>query len=312
LKILVIGAGAVGGYFGARLAHAGRDVTFLVRPHNAERLRREGLRIVSPHGDFHLRPKLRVAGEIDSAFDIVLLSVKAYSLSGAIDDFAPAVGESTIIVPALNGMRHMDLLASRFGPRPIAGGVCLIISEVDDAGRIVQLTNIHSLIYGEPQGGISERMERLHSTLDGAGFTARLSENITPEMWQKWVQLSSLGALTCLMRGSIGDIEAAPGGKEIALAIFDECVAVATACGYPPTAEFVAAKRADMTAVNSKLTASMYRDLKKGARVEADQIVGDFIQRGRQAGVKTPLVDAAYVNLKIYERAQADNQTAPS
>ena len=301
MKILVIGAGAVGGYFGGRLAQAGRDVTFLVRGRQADTIRRQGLQIVSPHGNATLHPTTLLANELSGAFDLILLSVKGYGLEPAMDDFAPAVGKATMILPVLNGMRHIDLLIKRFGKDGVIGGACLVSSEVDKDGRIVQLTGTQRLVYGELCGGISERMNHLDAVMQGSGFEARISPDITQEMWQKWIQLSSLGALTCLMRGTVGEVEAVPGGADTAKQILLESSSIATACGHPPREDFLSKARSTLTTRGSNLTSSMYRDLVKGARVEADQIIGDLLDRGHRLGVASPLLQAAYINLKIYE-----------
>jgi 2-dehydropantoate 2-reductase len=301
MRILIVSAGAVGGYFGGRLAQAGRDVTFLVRASRAKQLDRDGLRIISPHGNALLAPKLISAEEIDTPYDLVFLSVKAYALETAMNDFGAAVGPETMILPVLNGMRHVDLLAKRFGENAIIGGVCLVAAEIDDAGRIVQLADFQQLIYGERNGETTPRLERLDATLQGAGFDARLSTDIMQAMWEKWIQLASLGAITCLMRGTIGEIVAAPSGADLSLKVLDESAAIATSCGYKPSQALLARHAEAMTAPGSPLTSSMYRDLRKGAPVEVDHILGDFIERGAARGVATPLLKAAFVNLRIYQ-----------
>lgn len=301
MRILVIGAGAVGGYFGGRLAATGRDVTFLVRPRQAEVIREHGLRIVSPHGNATLHPKLILADEIAGSYDLIILCVKANSLDAAISDFAAAVGPGTIILPLLNGMRHLDLLTRHFGEETVIGGVCFIAAELDKEGRIVQLTGIHRLVYGERTGVNSARMDSLNQVMQGAAFEARTSENILQDMWEKWVMLASLGAATCLMRANIGEIEAVSGGTELARAILGECSAISTACGYAPGVTFLDRTEKMLTAHGSTLTSSMYRDLSKNAPVEVDQILGDLLVRGRKLGVATPLLEAACINLRIYE-----------
>jgi 2-dehydropantoate 2-reductase len=301
MRILIVGAGAVGGYFGGRLAEAGRDVTFLVRASRAKQLGRDGLRIISPHGDAVLTPKLITAEEIDTSYDFVFLSVKAYALEAAMNDFAAAVGPETMIFPALNGMRHIDLLMKRFGEHAVIGGVCLVASEIDDEGRIVQLADFQRLVYGERNGETTPRLQTLHATLQGAGFDARLSTDIMQAMWEKWVQLASLGAITCLMRGTIGEIVAAPGGADLSLKVLDESAAVATACGHKPSEALLARHAVAMIEPGSPLTSSMYRDLRKGAPVEADHILGDLIERGDAHEVATPLLKAAFVNLRVYQ-----------
>src|SRR5881394_4131256 len=301
LRILIVGAGAVGGYFGGRLAQAGRDVTFLVRPARAKQLSRDGLRIISPHGDALLSPKLVRAEEIDTPYDLVFVSVKAYALEAAMNDFAAAVGPETMILPVLNGMRHVDLLAKRFGEHAVIGGVCVVASEIDDQGRIVQLAGFQRLVYGERNGESTPRLKMLDATLQGAGFDARLSTDIMQAMWEKWVQLASLGAITCLVRGAVGEIVAAPDGAELSIDALNESVAVATACGQKPSEKVLSRHATAMTAPGSLLTSSMYRDLRKGAPVEADHILGDFIERGSAHGVATPLLKAAFVNLRVYQ-----------
>jgi len=301
MRILIVGAGAVGGYFGGRLVQAGRDVTFLVRPSRAKQLGQDGLRIVSPHGDAVLTPKLVSAEEIDLPYDLVFLSVKAYALEAAMNDFAAAVGQETMILPVLNGMRHVDVLTKRFGEHAVIGGVCQVASEIDDAGRIVQLADFQQLVYGERNGERTPRLQTLDATLQGRGFDARLSTDIMQEMWEKWVQLASLGAITCLMRGAIGEIVVVPGGADLSLKVLDESAAVATACGHKPSEALLSRHAAAMTASGSQLTSSMYRDLRKGAPVEADHILGDFIERGAAHRVATPLLKAGFVNLRIYQ-----------
>lgn len=301
MRILVVGAGAVGGYFGGRLAEAGRDVTFLARPRTADNIRTNGLRIVSPHGDATLHPKLVLANEITTPYDLILLSVKAYGLDAAMNDFAPAVGPGTMILPVLNGMRHIDLLVAKFGEDPVLGGVCLVATEVDQDGRIVQLADMQKLVYGERKGGTSDRIKALDQVMQGAGFDARISEHILQAMWEKWVQLASLGAVTCLLHGNVGEVEAAPGGANIALKILDECCSIASASGYPPREPFLAQARTMLTTRGSNMTSSMYRDMTKGSPVEADQILGNIVDRGRNLGVSAALIEAAFISLRIYQ-----------
>jgi 2-dehydropantoate 2-reductase len=313
MRILVVGAGAVGGYFGGRLAQAGRDVTFLVRPKRAEQIQAQGLRILSPrHGDSTVRPKIINAAQIASPYDVIFLSVKSYNLAGAIDDFAPAVGPQTVIFPVLNGMHHMDVLTERFGKEAVLGGVCFVSTEVDSQRRIVQLADFQSLTYGELDGKKTSRIEAVHQVFSGAGFDTAISGDILRDMWQKWVWLASVGAITCLLRGNIGEIAAVPGGAELALSVLRECAAIAGACGYPLSEAFLAEKSPQLTAPGSPLTSSMYRDLTQRAPVEVDSILGDLIERGRKHGVSAPIVQAAFASLTIYQRGRANAKGAGS
>ena len=309
MRILIAGAGAIGGYFGARLAQAGRDVTFLVRAARAEQLRADGLQIVGQGRDFSVRPQLIAAGAIAGPYDVVVLAVKAFGLTAALDDLAPAIGSETLIVPILNGLRHLDTTAARFGERPVLGGLCILSSTLDERGRIVLLSGSHELTYGERDGSTSERIRALDACLKGAGFDALLSTRVLAQMWEKWVMLAALGAITCLMRGTIGDVAAVPGGTDFARALLAEIVATAAACGYPPSAAFLERSHTTMGNVNSTMVSSMYRDLRRGNDVEAHAIVGDLVERAYAAGVATPLLAAAYANLKVYQKGRAQ---APS
>jgi 2-dehydropantoate 2-reductase len=313
MQILVVGAGAVGGYFGGRLVQAGRDVTFLVRPKHAEQIQSQGLRILSPmHGDFTAHPKAITASQISSPYDVIFLSVKSYDLAAAINDFAPAVGPQTVILPVLNGMQHMDVLTERFGKDALLGGVCFVATQVDAQGRIVQLNDMQRLIYGELDRKKTSRVEAVHRTFQEAGFDAAISEDILQAMWQKWVFLASVGAITCLLRGNIGEIVAVPGGAELSLAALHECAEIATACGYPMPQTFLTENRSQLAAPGSSLTSSMYRDLQDQARVEVDTILGDLVARGRKHGVSGPIVQAAFVSLTIYQQGRARAKAAGS
>ena len=299
MRLLVVGAGSTGGYFGGRLMQAGRDVTFLVRPRRAAQLRSTGLAIKSPQGDITLRPRLITAAEVDGTYDAILLTVKSFSLETALDDMAAAVGSGTVILPVLNGMRHVDILKARFGDN-VGGCVCKVATTLDDDGRIIQLTTMEELAYGELDGRPSPRMQAVDGFMAGAGFEARLSPVIGREMWEKWVMLATVGAVTCMMRGTVGDVEAAPGGQAFALAVLDEVIAVISAVGIPPSEGLVSAVRDQLLQKGSRTTSSMYRDLEKGQPVEADAIIGDLVRRAREAGLATPLVSAAYTHLSVY------------
>ncbi len=301
MRILVIGAGAVGGYFGGRLAAAGRDVTFLVRSARAEQLRRDGLRIVSEHGDLTMPVKTVRAGDIDGPYDVIVFGVKAFALEAAMEDFAPAVGAGTMILPLLNGMRHMDALVGRFGEAPVLGGMTRVSTDLDGEGRIVQLGPIQDVTYGERDGTITERVKVLDAAMRGAGFDARLSGEVMTAMWQKWVVLASLAAITCMMRGSIGAVAAMPEGVATANGMVDECAAIAAAEGHATAEKALANIRERLTEQGSALEASMFRDIKKGAPVEVEHIIGDLLRRGAAHDLATPLLRAAYAHLRVYE-----------
>lgn len=305
MRILVVGAGATGGYYGGRMFQQGRDVSFLVRPARAAKLRAEGLQIRSPHGDATLHPPLLTAGELAGrTFDLVLLSVKSYALDAAIEDFAPAVGPQTRILPVLNGMRHIDTLGARFGADAVLGGVSLIAATLDGEGRIVQMSPLHKLAYGLRRGTAAGGFDlaAMDAALQGAGFEARRAEDIDQELWEKWVFLASLGGICCLLRANIGEIEAVPHGAALALRLLGESAAVATAAGFAPRAEVLDNAAAFLTQPGSASASSMYRDLQAGAPLESDTILGDLVARARQAGIDVPLLESAWLQLTIHGR----------
>jgi 2-dehydropantoate 2-reductase len=303
MRILVVGAGAIGGYFGGRLLQAGRDVTFLVRPRRAAELAAGGLVIKSPNGDVTLKdPPVVQADKLSDKFDVVLLSCKAFDLDDAIRSFAPAVGPQTVILPLLNGMLHLDVLDKKFGHQRVLGGLCAIAATLNEHRQIVQLAPMQSLGFGERDGRLSDRVRAIAEAMASGKFGAAASEQIIQDMWEKWVFLASLAASTCLMRAPVGDILAAPGGKDFILGMLDECGAVAAAESHTPSGPFFERARGMLTAEGSQLTASMFRDIKAGAPVEADHVIGDLIARGDAAKVPVPKLRTAYTHLKAYEK----------
>jgi 2-dehydropantoate 2-reductase len=317
MRILVVGAGAIGGYFGGRLLQAGRDVTFLVRPRRAAELADAGLIIKSPHGDVTLAaPPTVVSDNLRQSFDLVLLSCKAYDLAGAMDSFAAAVGPHTMILPLLNGMKHLDVLDQRFGRSHVLGGLCIIAATLNDKRAVVHLNSLHSLSFGEREGGLSDRVRGVAGIMANALFDARLTEHIVQEMWEKWVFLATLASVTCLMRASVGDVVAAQGGTDLILSLFEECRAIAEAAGHAPRAPSLEQARATLTTSGSTLTASMLRDIEANAPIEADHVVGDLLRRNptsRERSEPSPLA-TAYTHMKAYEarRARGLAKSAPA
>jgi 2-dehydropantoate 2-reductase len=308
MRTLVIGAGATGGFYGGRIAQAGRDVTFLVRGARAEKLRREGLQIFSPLGNATIQPQLITAEELRAKpqpFDLILLTTKAYSLEAAMEDFAPAVGPDTTILPILNGLRHLDILDARFGAEKVIGGTCRINGDMDAEGRIYQLSKLGDLTFGERNREHTPRIERVNAELSGALFDAVLSPDVLHAMWNKWYVLAALNVICILPRGTCGEVVAVPRGLDFANTAIDECIAIASANGYPPPADLINWDRKRLTLPGSDLTSSMYRDMNKNAPVEADHIIGDLLARGESHNVAALLLHATYVQLKVYAARQS-------
>ncbi|MEU7907537.1 ketopantoate reductase family protein [Actinoplanes sp. NPDC049118] len=305
MRTLFVGAGATGGYFGGRLAEIGKDVTFLVRPGRAAVLAERGLRIHSPRGESVVKARTVTAGALDGTYDLIVVAVKGYGLDAAIADLRPAVGPGTVIVPLLNGMRHIDALVAAFGAEHVYGGVCMIAGTLTDEGDVVQLTGLHRLAYGPLDGGADPRLAAVGEALSGADFASEPTNLIVTQMWEKWLFLAGLGAATTLMRGTVGDITAAPGGPAFADRVVDEAIAIGTAAGHPPRAAAAEFLRSGLTARDVPTTSSLYRDMQAGRPVEADEIVGDLVAHAQRLGVDAPLFSAAYTNLSIYARGRA-------
>jgi 2-dehydropantoate 2-reductase len=313
MRILVVGAGAVGGYVAGRLLEAGRDVTLLVRPQRAEQLAKTGLVIRSSRGDVHLpAPPTIIADGLRQPFDLIVVSCKAYDLAAAMDSFAPAVAAHTTILPLLNGMRHLDVLGERFGRGAVLGGQTLIASARDADGRILHVNASDHTTFGELDGSTRERTEAIAAALAGTRLDMHPSPNILGDMWEKWAFVAFGAGINCLMRGTFGDIASAGAGN-YAIALFDECCAIIRAHGYAPSAARVEQVRAMSKATESPLMASMARDIDRGAPIEADHIVGDLIRRGEAQKCESPLLRIVDAHLKTYEaRRMRERNASPA
>ncbi|WP_334179624.1 2-dehydropantoate 2-reductase [Pseudoxanthomonas sp.] len=304
MRLLVLGAGGTGGYFGGRLAQAGIDASFLVRPVRAARLRERGLRIRSPLGDADVRVHVTTADELGNAapFDLVLLSCKAYDLDSAMDAIAPAVAAGAAVLPLLNGLRQYDALDARFGFERILGGLCFISATLAADGEILHLGKPASMTFGERAGQSPDtRLQALAAACTQAGIDHLYTPDIAQAQWVKYSFLTALAAGTCAMRAPIGTIVAGEGGAEFMAALHDECLAVAAASGQSVPAAAQANAREILVAAGSPMKASMLRDLEAGQRVEAAHIVGDMVHRAMVHGIAVPRLHAAWVHLQAYD-----------
>lgn len=307
----MVGAGATGGYIGARLAQAGRDVTFLVREGRAQTLRQRGLRLVldgggpaGPEGAPKVEtvvPALMTAAELREPFDVVVLTVKATALHAAITDMAPAVGPDTVIIPFLNGMAHMDALATAFGAGKVLGSTVQLITTVTPDGDIEVLMPLARWAIGEQHGEVSSRVRDILAVIDVPGFEATAVRDALAAMWHKWVFIVTAGVVTCLMRGPAGAIVAVPGGLEFVYAALAEAVAVSTEAGFPVPEKQLGMALRLLTEPGSTFTSSLYRDMSAGLPNEGEHLLGDFTRRARELGLETPLIDLALMHLRVHE-----------
>ena len=301
MRILVLGAGAIGGYFGGRLVESGADVTFLVRERRSAALAARGLMVKSPIGDIALPVKTIAAGTIAAPFDLVLLSCKAYDLEDAMATIAPALGRESVVLPLLNGMRHLDRLSERFGAGRVLGGACYIGVTLDAAGVIQHGGEMQSLIFGELDGERTARVEALAALFARTKVAATIAADIRQAMWEKLVMLAALAATTTLTRATVGEIVAVPGGETFMLDALTECERIAAAEDHPSSAPARARAKSLLTARGSSFAASMMRDLVAGGATEGDHIIGDLVHRAERHGRLVPILSAAYCNLAIHE-----------
>ncbi len=306
MKVLILGAGAVGGYWGARLHQAGIDITFLLREKRAEAVRRNGLVVKSgKSGDAVLPVKVVTRGSDGGPYDVIILACKGYDLPSATDAIAPAVGADTTIVPILNGHMHFATLDARFGREKVAGGLARISGMLGPNGEILH-SGASGVSFGERDGKPARRaLVELDAACRKAGIEGGLNPNINQDLWDKWLMLGSIASMCSAMRGTIGDIMASRDGEAIMNEILEECRKVAAAEGYPPGDKVLAAVRGSLTQKGGKGVASILGDIEKGGAVEGKQIVGDMLARARKHGIAAPNLRFAYAHLQTYEARRA-------
>ncbi len=304
MKLLVLGAGAIGGYFGGRLAEAGVDVTFLVRPRRREQIATDGLVLESPLGNARIAAKTVLAGEVGPGYSHVLLTCKAWDLEASMDAIAPAMAGGAAVIPLLNGIAHFEALDRRFGRAKVMGGTCQINATLSPEGVVRHMEPLNRLLFGERDRKESPRAKDFATALARTGIDWKLSPDIEQDLWEKIAFLSALAATTCLMRGNVAEIVAAPGGLALMERAIAANIAIATRAGHPPRPAFVEFARKRL-ATPGPQSASMLRDLERGGPVEADHIVGWMLARAREYDVDDVILAIAYTHLKAYEARRA-------
>jgi 2-dehydropantoate 2-reductase len=305
MRFLVLGAGAVGGYFGGRLAEAGRDVTFLVRGARAAALAEYGLSVESPLGDFRVPVTVATADRVGGPYDVVLLTAKHYDLDAAIDAIRPGVGPQSAVLPLLNGLVHLDRLEAAFGAGRVLGGVAYVGASLQPDGTIRHHNRLSGIAFGERGGGVGERAKAIEAEFAGTPVSAPASENIMLDMWEKFVMMGAMAGISCLMRGNVGEVMATMDGEGLMIAALAECQAVAAAAGFSPRPQSRERVQAMLTERGSINSPSMRQDLEAGRRTEADAVVGDMLRRARDLGIAAPLLSAAYCHLQVHENRLA-------
>lgn len=311
MKVLVLGAGGIGGYYGGRLAKAGVDVTYLVRPRRREQLARDGLVIRSPKGDLRMRVRAIESKDASPGYDYVLFTCKAYDLDSAMDAIAPAIDANTAIVPMLNGLAHLERLDARFGAARVMGGTAHINVMLKPDGAIWHGDALQAMWFGERDRSRTPRALALDEATRRAGIDGGLSEDIERDMWEKIVFLSALAATTCLFRGNVREIVAAPGGREAMVRAVEANRAIAAAEGRAPRPQAIDRALQRLTDPEGLWSASMLRDLEGGGQVEADHIVGWMLERARRHKIDDTILSLAYTHLKAYENRRAAKRLTP-
>jgi 2-dehydropantoate 2-reductase len=310
MRILVLGAGALGLIFGGRAAEAGHDVAFLCRAATATRLREQGLRVRSPFGDIARRAV--VLDRAEPGFDAVLLACKAYDLEGAIAALAPAMTGATVVLPVLNGIAHVERLCDAFGAERVLGGLARIQATRLPDGTAVQLNEWRSLVLGELAGGVSARARALAACFPPPGVLAEAVPDIRARMWQKLVHLGTVAAATLLLRANIGEIVRAGGGGTLR-ALLETNAAIAAAEGFPVSEAFLKEYRAVVSDASSAYSASMLRDAEAGLPTEAAHVIGTLERAGARAGLDVTLHRLALLHAAAHEeRRRAGRLPAPA
>jgi 2-dehydropantoate 2-reductase len=301
MRILILGAGAIGGYYGMHLAQAGADVTFLVRPKRAEILARDGL-VVHSRGEVLQRQVATVlAEEVRAPYDLVFLTCKAFDLDGAMDAIAPAVGAGMAVLPILNGMAHFDSLDARFGADRVLGGVCYIATSLAADGSIRHTSPGDMILFGDREGRPSPQAEGLAKAFAGTKVNATATQEIVQSLWEKWAMIAAGAGLTSLMRATVGEIMATSTGRAAAEGIMAETRGIVAALGHAPRQPSMDQVTKQLTDPASRWAASMMRDIEQNVpRLEVDHIIGDLIRRGAEAGVAAPLLGAVNAQLQVY------------
>lgn len=302
MRIAIMGAGAVGGYFGGLLARAGHDVTFIARGAHLAALRQHGLVLDTPRGRLVVDSARCVEHPSEAGLcDVVLFAVKAYDIETAAAPLKPVVDAGACVISVLNGVDHQDRIASVLGSDCVLGGLAMVSGVIVEPGRIRYTSDMSGLRFGEADGSMSGRALAFRDAAIGAGFSAEVVPDIRAAQWAKFVGLASNAALTSLFRLPAGAIYHDPDAIPLATRAFAEVAAVARAEGIELPADIVARTLALHQSFPKTMYASMYHDLAKGRPLELDSLSGHVVRRGRALGVATPVHEMAWLALKAYQ-----------
>ena len=308
MRIAVMGSGGVGGYFGARLALGGCDVTFIARGRHLEAMLQHGLKVESPIGDMSLATVRATSDPTEiGPVDLILFGVKLWDTATAAKAVAPLVGPTTAVISLQNGVRKDDILREILGERPVMGGACYIAAQIAEPGVIRHSGKMQKLVFGEYDGTRSSRAEAFLLACQHAGIEAEISSDIRRTIWEKFVFLVGLSGLTTCTRQPIGPIRSNPETRALLHDAMREVVAVGRAQGVQLPEDFADNRLAFSDGLPPTMTSSMSNDLERGNRLEVDSLSGDVVSRGAATGVPTPVNHVIYDLLALH----AGGRTTP-
>ena len=305
VRILILGTGGLGGYFGARLAASGADVTFIARGEHLKAMRANGLRIESTLGNLLLKP---VTATDDPAaagvVDLVMIGVKLWDTESATEAAAPAVGPDTAVVSFQNGVDAVDLLADKFGRQRVLGGIAHIAAVIEAPGVIRHNGKLQRLTFGELDGRRSARVERLLAQCQKAGIDTAVSDHVERSIWEKFILIVGLSGMTTLTRLPIGPIREDPLTRELLADTMREAASVGVAKGAALGTDAAEKQLAFLDTVPYDMIASMLGDLRRGNRLELPWLSGGVVRLGERLGVATPANRFVYAALKLHENGR--------
>ena len=302
MKIVVMGTGGVGGYFGARLAAAGHDVGFVARGQHLAAIKRNGLKVLSEKGDLTIHPARAsdTPGDLGIA-DIVLFCVKAYDTESAAELIKPVVGPDTGVIPFLNGIGHMEILERVLGPSHVMGGVANISALIEKPGVIRHFASMQILRVGEMDDAATPRIEAFRAACAEAGIDAPVPSSIQRELWQKFVMICTLAGANCLTRLPLGNCRSHPATRALMESLANETVAVAKALSIPLPEDQVERTMAVLDMLPPTMKASILAALERGEKLEASALNGSVARLGEAHGINTPMNHTVYAALAPHE-----------
>jgi 2-dehydropantoate 2-reductase len=302
MRVLVLGAGAVGGYFGGRMAEVGMDVTFLVRDKRQKKLEKTGLIIKSPKGDFSIRPKLATIDKIRSDFDVILFTNKAYDLDQILQSAFPVKDGSTII-PLLNGYTHIEKLRNKFPNARLFGGIAHIFSTLNEEGEIHHFNDIHSLTFGHLSNADEPVGRKFFDACSSANFSIKYSNKITVDLWHKWILIATVAGATTLFNATIGEIASTEHGRSFIKDLHNECIGIAKSEKITVNTEELAQQSHFLADKQSTWNSSMRRDMLNNSKIECEHIFLELIKIADKNRVLCPSLKTVMINGEIYMQA---------